>query len=67
MTDVQPGALRASRFRPGILSVLTNPFHMARRELYAGIAGNAPRFEGRLLDVGYGTCPCRDLFPAAAQ
>jgi SAM-dependent methyltransferase len=67
MTDVQPGALRASRFRPGILSVLTNPFHMARRELHAGIAAIAPRFEGRLLDVGCGTCPYRDLFRDVTQ
>jgi SAM-dependent methyltransferase len=62
MMDMRPDVMRASRFRPGVLSMLTNPFHLARREPYGGIAAIAPRFEGRLLDVGCGACPYRDLF-----
>jgi SAM-dependent methyltransferase len=50
------------QFHPGWLGVALNPFFLARRALRSAIAAAAPRLSGRLLDVGCGTKPYRELF-----
>lgn len=47
---------------PSLLS-LASPFHLARRSLRTGLRRHAPALQGKVLDVGCGTKPYRDLFP----
>lgn len=60
-------AYRQALFRPGLLSFLINPYHLARASLWremtqlASLSGS-----GRLLDVGCGTQPYRALFTVEA-
>lgn len=54
--------IRDAEFDPGRLGMLTNPFYFARRGLRKEIARMAPSLEGRLLDVGCGQKPYRELF-----
>lgn len=54
----------AQQFNPGLMGLMVNPFYHARRGLHLAIAGMAPRIEGRLLDVGCGRKPYRNLFAA---
>jgi SAM-dependent methyltransferase len=60
------GSLRefASRqqFNPGVAGIFINPFFLARRALWREMALAAPHLQGRLLDVGCGRKPYRDLF-----
>jgi SAM-dependent methyltransferase len=49
-------------FFPNGIGLLVNPFYFARSALVAGIAEFAPGLHGRLLDVGCGTKPYRELF-----
>lgn len=49
-------------FNPGILGVLINPFFFARRSLYKSIMAHSTKIKGRLLDVGCGNKPYKDLF-----
>lgn len=53
---------RRQIFYPGWLGLLVNPFYFARAGLVRVIAELAPRLTGRLLDVGCGTKPYRELF-----
>lgn len=53
---------RRQMFFPGWTGVFVNPFYFARGGLRDAITGMAPRFSGRLLDVGCGTKPYRSLF-----
>jgi SAM-dependent methyltransferase len=55
------------QFNPSWLGLLLNPFFLARRGLYRAVRELAPRLTGRLLDVGCGTQPYRDLFPSARE
>lgn len=55
----------AQQYNPGVAGLWVNPFYHARRGLYRAIAEAAPRLEGRLLDVGCGRKPYRDLFQAS--
>jgi SAM-dependent methyltransferase len=50
------------QFNPGVLGAFFNPFYLARRSLWQGIAVAAPMLSGRLLDVGCGRKPYRGLF-----
>jgi SAM-dependent methyltransferase len=52
------------QFHPGPLGVLVNPFYFARKGLVEAIAGLAPRIGGKVLDVGCGSKPYRELFSA---
>lgn len=54
--------LKSQDFRPTLLGLFTNPFYFARKEAYENIKKFAPRLDGRLLDVGCGTQPYKDLF-----
>jgi len=50
---------------PNFAGLFINPFYFARKGLYDGICGLAPRITGRVLDVGCGTQPYRRLFSTA--
>lgn len=52
----------AQQYVPGFAGLWVNPFYHSRRGLYQAIAEHAGRLEGRLLDVGCGRKPYRDLF-----
>lgn len=53
-----------SMFFPGVLGLFVNPFHYARLGLARSMRRHAPALRGRLLDVGCGTKPYRELFAA---
>lgn len=55
---------RRQRFHPGRLGWLVNPFYFARRGLRDGLGEFFPRLTGRILDVGCGSKPYRELIPA---
>jgi SAM-dependent methyltransferase len=48
-------------FRPGIFGLFINPFYFARKGLYRHIKELCPNISGRVLDVGCGSQPYRDL------
>jgi SAM-dependent methyltransferase len=50
------------QYAPGFLGLWLNPFFHARRELRTAIKRMAPNFKGRVLDVGCGRKPYRELF-----
>ncbi len=49
-------------FSPGLLGIFTNPFYFARLALWNEIGKFSRSLNGRLLDVGCGTKPYRNLF-----
>ena len=53
---------RAQQFNPGLGGLLINPFFLARRALWHCMHGRARELCGRLLDVGCGSKPYRQLF-----
>lgn len=56
------GHLNRSFFRPGLTGLLINPFHIARRGLYQGVARLAPQCRGSIADIGCGSKPYSHLF-----
>jgi SAM-dependent methyltransferase len=46
--------------------MLVNPFYLARRSLVEQVAAHAPHIRGRVLDVGCGSKPYRQLFNSDA-
>jgi SAM-dependent methyltransferase len=54
-----------AQFRPGLLSVLVNPFHFSRKGLYQHIRALAAEIRGKTLDVGCGRKPYESLFPSS--
>lgn len=54
--------LIATQFRPGLVGLLTNPFYFARTQLLKTLRRVAGRAHGRMLDVGCGQKPYRQLF-----
>ena len=53
--------IRSQEFSPGWLGAFFNPFCIARRALRREIAAASSELHGRLLDVGCGTQPYREL------
>lgn len=53
--------IQSQQFSPGPVGVFLNPFFIARRALRQEIADASKELSGRLLDVGCGTQPYRDL------
>src|SRR4051812_45305124 len=49
-------------FRPGLFSLLTNPFHLTRKQLFKNIVEVSPSISGKILDVGCGTLPYKNIF-----
>lgn len=54
----------AQMARPGLGGLLVNPFYFARRGLFEAVRALAGHVSGRMLDVGCGTMPYRNLFAA---
>jgi SAM-dependent methyltransferase len=50
------------QFYPSLWGVFFNPFYFARVGLHDGISDFAPKLHGRLLDIGCGTKPYKELF-----
>ncbi len=49
-------------FFPGPLGIFVNPFYIARAGLVSSIRKHAPELGGRLVDIGCGQKPYRELF-----
>lgn len=49
-------------FFPGVLGIFTNPFFFARRGLVKSIKQVSGQINGRMLDVGCGSKPYKELF-----
>lgn len=62
MIDSIRQRVRAEQFAPTWLGPFVNPFYLARRSLRREIASLSGQVGGRLLDVGCGRKPYRDLF-----
>jgi SAM-dependent methyltransferase len=58
--------LRRQAFDPGPAGMLVNPFFLARRGLMRAMRKFAGRVSGRLLDVGCGQKPYRDVFDVSS-
>ena len=54
--------LRKQEFYPGFLGLFVNPFFIARRGLAKHVKEMAPHLSGRILDVGCGSKPYKELF-----
>lgn len=54
-------------FEPGLASLVTNPYHLARTQLYKALSTHAQSFYGRVLDVGCGSKPYANLFSNATS
>ncbi|MCK9201484.1 MAG: class I SAM-dependent methyltransferase [Gallionella sp.] len=52
------------QYAPGFWGLWLNPFYHSRNGLRKAIGQLAPHMSGRLLDVGCGRKPYRDMFPA---
>lgn len=55
-------AIEQQQFNPNLLGLLVNPFYFARKGLRKNVAELAPLISGKILDVGCGTQPYRNLF-----
>jgi SAM-dependent methyltransferase len=55
--------LREQQFNPGFAGLWLNPFYHARRALFRTVKQLAPQLDGRILDVGCGSKPYKELFP----
>lgn len=51
------------QFAPGFLGIFLNPFYFARKELWRAMSDFSPELSGRLLDIGCGSMPYKQLFP----
>ena len=49
------------QFNPKIIGLFINPFYFARKGLYRNISLLIPNLKGKLLDVGCGTMPYKDI------
>jgi len=54
--------IEREQFHPTWLALFTNPFYFARKELFKEIRSISGEVSGRVLDVGCGQVPYRDLF-----
>jgi SAM-dependent methyltransferase len=58
---------RRQQFDPGLPGIWSNPFYFSRKELRCEIGRFAPKLQGRVLDVGCGTKPYRELFSSTSD
>jgi SAM-dependent methyltransferase len=54
-----------SQFFPGVMGIFANPFYFARKGLLGNIHACAGHMRGKILDVGCGQKPYRELFPGS--
>ncbi len=52
---------KSEQFNPKILGLFINPFYFARKGLYESISKLSPNLRGKLLDIGCGTKPYKDI------
>jgi len=57
--------LARQAFQPSLLGIFTNPSYIIRSRLLREIAAAAPKMRGRIMDLGCGSKPYRDLFNSA--
>lgn len=62
MMTLIKAAYRRQIFLPNSAGVFVNPYYLARVGLYRAMKEFAPNLSGRLLDVGCGTKPYKELF-----
>jgi len=53
---------RKEQFNPKIVGLIVNPFYFARKGLYESISQLISNLHGKLLDIGCGTKPYKDIF-----
>lgn len=49
-------------FQPNLFSIFVNPFFLIRRSLYLSIVENAVHLKGKMLDLGCGRKPYKNIF-----
>lgn len=59
--------IRRAEFKPSITSLLFNPCHIIRSQLYSAIAPHGKNGRGVLLDFGCGSKPYESLFPGVSN
>ena len=59
--------LKRASFRPSLLGILFNPYQIIRAELFKAVRELSQGACGRVLDVGCGSKPYRELFPHASS
>ena len=52
---------RKEQFNPKIVGLIVNPFYFARKGLYESISQLISNLHGKLLDIGCGTKPYKDI------
>lgn len=63
MLDSLKSIISHETFDPRWIGLLTNPFYFARKGLFSNISALAPKMsQGRMLDVGCGSKPYKNLF-----
>lgn len=50
------------QFAPGVIGFMLNPFYFTRKGLYKGIKNYSYLLSGKILDIGCGAKPYKDLF-----
>lgn len=51
-----------NEFNPGLTGLFTNPFYFSRKGLFKAISTNSGFIKGKVLDVGCGSKPYKNLF-----
>ena len=59
--------IKKDDFNPRIIELFLNTNYLERKELYRYISKFAPKFKGRILDLGCGTKPYEKLFNNAYE
>lgn len=60
-------SLKKEAFSPGIISLFFNPFYFARKGLFENINSLSKDIKGKVLDVGCGSKPYKQLFNNASK
>lgn len=60
-------ALARQAFQPPVWAMVVNPFYLIRRALFLRIAEIAPHMSGKIVDLGCGSKPFRNLFTSADE
>lgn len=54
-------------FNPNLLSLFINPFYFIRKRLYKAVQQKSPLIKGKILDLGCGSKPYKNLFINATE
>jgi SAM-dependent methyltransferase len=50
------------KFNPSLIGLFLNPFYFARKALYQSVKNNSSQINGKILDVGCGKKPYKNIF-----